>query len=196
MLDITQGDILVKVLFMSADPYLRSRIKSTGSYVPGKPMVGFITGKVVESKNQAWPVGSLIGASLPFSTVQVVTTEQLAATLAWDLTPYLTEDQLSIGISVLGMPGATAYGGLKDVLQPEKGQTLFVSSAAGMVSPSAIRCVSLLDGRPYQRSTADIVLLYQLHSTMYRPIYYMYACGSRPTFPAQGLPGTAPVSTM
>lgn len=133
-----EGDILVQVLVMSADPYLRGGIKSTRTGMttvsPGSPMKGFIAGKIVESKNEKWPVGRLIGASLPFSTVQVVPAALLAQTIAWDLTPHLNEDQISLGLSILGMPGATAYGGLKDVLRPTKeGETLFVSGAAGAV---------------------------------------------------------------
>ena len=50
----------------------------------------------------------------------------------WNLTDYITESQISYGIGVLGMPGATAYGGI-DVLRPVKGETIFISAAAGAV---------------------------------------------------------------
>jgi NADPH-dependent curcumin reductase CurA len=49
------------------------------------------------------------------------------------LTDYITEDKISYGIGVLGMPGATAYGGLCDTLRPLQGETIFVSAAAGAV---------------------------------------------------------------
>ncbi len=51
----------------------------------------------------------------------------------WKLTDYISESQISYGIGVLGMPGATAYGGLVDTLRPLKGETIFVSAAAGAV---------------------------------------------------------------
>jgi len=56
----------------------------------------------------------------------------MKTTLMWKLTDYINESQISLGIGVLGMPGATAYGGI-DTLRPEKGQTIFISAAAGAV---------------------------------------------------------------
>jgi len=53
---------------ISADPYLRGQIKSTGSIKAGGPMSGFVSGKVIISHNSAWQVGDLFGATLPFST--------------------------------------------------------------------------------------------------------------------------------
>ena len=149
----------------------------------GGAMAGFIAGKIVQSNNAAWygddvidmhtthdasihtfvsvylqdthgrAVGDLIGANLPFSTVQVVTEDKLKATAAWKLTGLITEEQISLGIGILGMPGAswqlcahasshvaagsTAYGGLIDVLAVKPGQTIFVSGVAG----GAMYCV-------------------------------------------------------
>uniref|UniRef100_A0A7S2BSP8 Enoyl reductase (ER) domain-containing protein n=1 Tax=Florenciella parvula TaxID=236787 RepID=A0A7S2BSP8_9STRA len=125
-----EGDLVLQVMAMSADPYLRGGIK-TGE-VP-RPMTGFVAGKVIESQNEAWPVGSLMGAALPFSSVQLVTSEVLSKTMSWNLTDHISEDEITLGIGVLGMPGSTAYGGLTGVLRPNEGETLFVSAAAGAV---------------------------------------------------------------
>jgi len=130
---IVDGEIVVKALALSADPYLRGTIKSTGSTKAGAPMVGFVSGKVIASKNDKWEVGDLIGASLVFADVQVVSVQLLGATLAWKLTGVIEESEASLGIGILGMPGSTAYGGLIDVLQPKEGQTIFVSAASGAV---------------------------------------------------------------
>jgi len=122
-----------------------------------------VAGKVIESQNEAWPVslpksnatvpaqqltpttnplqptpthskvGSLMGAALPFSSVQLVTSEVLSKTMSWNLTDHISEDEITLGIGVLGMPGSTAYGGLTGVLRPNEGETLFVSAAAGAV---------------------------------------------------------------
>jgi len=130
------GDVLLQVLAMSADPYLRSGCK-TGE-VP-RPMTGFCAGKVIASKNADWPVGSLMGVASAFSTLQVLSAKALSRTISWNLSDVITEEQISLGVGVLGMPGATAYGGLIDVLRPkapkegEAGETLFVSAAAGAV---------------------------------------------------------------
>ena len=67
--------------------------------------------QVIASRNPEWRVGELFGAHLPFTTVQVLSAERLAKSLVWRLTGLLTEETISLGIGVLGMPGSTAYGG-------------------------------------------------------------------------------------
>jgi NADPH-dependent curcumin reductase CurA len=51
---LADGDILIHVRAISADPYLRMSIRSTGSNKPGSPLSGFIAGKVIHSKNTDW----------------------------------------------------------------------------------------------------------------------------------------------
>ena len=137
--DVQEGGILLQILAMSADPYLRSSCKSeaTGGAIP-RTMSGFVSGKVLCSKRPDYVAGDLFGASLPFTTCQIVTAEQATKTLIWKLTDMLTEENISQGLGVLGMPGSTAYGGLLDVLRPEKDQTktpetIWVSGSAGAV---------------------------------------------------------------
>lgn len=130
---IEDGDIVVETKFISADPYLRGQIKSTGMLKAGNVMSGFISGKIISSKNSNWSVGDLIGGVFPFSTLQIVRSAFLSRTMTWKLNDYLDESELSFGIGVLGMPGATAYGGLVDVLRPNKGETIFISAASGAV---------------------------------------------------------------
>lgn len=135
-----EGSIQIKLLALSADPYLRIRIKSAvkaggfGGFGAGEVMSGFVVGKVMKSKgNEKWKEGDLFGGSLPFTTVQNLSSEQLQTTLLYKLTGLLEESELSLGLGLLGMPGSTAYGGLVDVLQPKEGQTIFVSAASGAV---------------------------------------------------------------
>lgn len=132
-----EGSIQVHITAMSADPYLRMRIKSSSSFgnvVPGEAMTGFVVGKVVASKgNSTWSVGDLFGGNLPFSTVQTLSPEQMKSTLLWKLTDIVSEDELTLGLGLLGMPGSTAYGGLIDVLKVKEGETIFVSAASGAV---------------------------------------------------------------
>ena len=141
--DMTEGSILLQVLSMSADPYLRSGCKSeaNGGAIP-RPMAGFVAGKVLASKRPDFVAGDFFGASLPFTTVQIIPAEKAKTTLIWKLTGMVTEETISHGIGVLGMPGSTAYGGLLDVLRPkpsseqkegEKQETLWVSGSAGCV---------------------------------------------------------------
>jgi NADPH:quinone reductase len=105
---------------MYIDPYLRGGLKV--GEVP-RPMSGFVSGIVVASKNPNWVEGDLFGASLPYTTIQVVTADQMAKTLMWKLTGYIDAEHLSYGVGVLGMPGSTAYGGLIDVLRPNAGSS-------------------------------------------------------------------------
>lgn len=122
-----EGAILVQVLVMSADPYMRAGIKTAED---NSVIRGFVAGKVIDSKHPDWAVGDLFGCHLPLSTVQVV---DLSKAQPWRLTGFISEDEISLGVGILGMPGATAYGGLIDVLKPVEGQTLWVSGAAGAV---------------------------------------------------------------
>ena len=125
---------------MSVDPYLRGGIKSinglTGAANEPCPRVmsGFVAGIVIASNDEAWAVGDRFGAHLPFATVQRAF---LGRTVAWKLTGLVgsNDANISYGVGVLGMPGATAYGGLTGVLRPreEKKETILITAAAGAV---------------------------------------------------------------
>merc|ERR1711991_100864 len=125
---LEDGHIFVKLLAMSADPFQRGRVKTEESLL--KVMQGFVAGEVLASKSDAWKPGAFFGGALPYRSHQVV---KVDSTLLWNLTPYVTRETISLGVGVLGMPGATAYGGLLKVLRPKEGETLFVSAASGAV---------------------------------------------------------------
>jgi len=131
----SEGGLLLRAQYFSADPYLRGHVRSgrPSSISPGSPIRGFISGRVEASTIDGWKEGDLFGASLPFSTVQIVSLQTLRSTAMWKLTEFINESQLSLGLGVLGMPGATAYGGLMDVLRPIKGETILVTAASGAV---------------------------------------------------------------
>jgi NADPH-dependent curcumin reductase CurA len=128
-LSLEEGQVLVQLKCISADPYLRGRIKPSGEFKAGATMSGFVSGKVIASNNSKWKENDLFGAALPFTTVQKVFPER---NLMWRLDG-LAEENISYGIGVLGMPGSTAYGGLIDVLRPLEGETIFISAASGAV---------------------------------------------------------------
>mmetsp|Transcript_16317 Transcript_16317/g.18478 ORF Transcript_16317/g.18478 Transcript_16317/m.18478 type:complete len:319 (-) Transcript_16317:135-1091(-) len=131
--EISDGEMIIQVQVMSVDPYLRGMLKSKNSPESRKTMKGFVAGKILKSKNESWKVGDYFGASLPFSTYQLITPTTLATTVFWKLTGMVDDSTVSRGIGALGMPGSTAYGGLIDVLKPNQGETLFVSAASGAV---------------------------------------------------------------
>ena len=133
--DVPEGGVLVAARYVSADPYQRSAMRADrpGAKQVGEALTGFLSGVVLASRNAAWAAGDLFGASLPLATVQVVSAEALARTVMWRLTGLCSEGELSLGVGLLGMPGATAWGGLLKVLRPEKGQALLVTAASGAV---------------------------------------------------------------
>ena len=131
-LSLVEGQVLVQLKTISADPYMRGRIKPAGDF--GKlgndvTLSGFVSGKVIASMNAKWKENDLFGAALPYTTVQKVFPDK---NLMWKLEG-LSEEKISFGVGVLGMPGSTAYGGLIDVLRPLKGETIFISAASGAV---------------------------------------------------------------
>ena len=125
-----EGEVLLKTLFISVDPYLRGRMNEAKSYTAGfnlgDPMKSGVVAEVVNSKNQAFKTGDFVAARLNWSEYQTSTGEGLTKVDA-EAAP------LSAYQGLLGMPGLTAYLGLTEIGQPKKGETLVVSGAAGAV---------------------------------------------------------------
>jgi len=122
------GEVLVKNLWLSLDPYMRGRMSDAKSYVKGvelgEVMVGQTLGEVLESKHAALKPGDKVltqlGWQLYGATREAVKVEEGRAPLSYYL-------------GVLGMPGMTAYFGLKEIGQPKAGDTVVVSAASGAV---------------------------------------------------------------
>jgi leukotriene B4 12-hydroxydehydrogenase/15-oxo-prostaglandin 13-reductase len=126
----TAGQVLLKTLYVSVDPYMRGRMSAAKSYVApfevGQPIAGGVVAEVVESQSDKLPVGSVVVGNLPwqqFNVADAQTVNQVPA----DKAP------ASYFLGLLGMPGLTAYFGLLDICQPKAGETVVVSGAAGAV---------------------------------------------------------------
>jgi len=122
------GEVLVKNLWLSLDPYMRGRMSDAKSYVKGvdigEVMVGQTVGEVLESKNPGFEQGNKVLTQLGWQLYGVTK----------DLTKLAkTENPLSYYLGILGMPGFTAYFGLKEIGQPKAGETVVVSAASGAV---------------------------------------------------------------
>src|SRR5687768_5140400 len=123
-----EGEVLVKNLWLSLDPYMRGRMSEAKSYVKGvdigEVMVGQTVGEVVESRNPAFRKGDKVltqlGWQLYGCSKEVNRIEDAKAPLSYYL-------------GLLGMPGMTAYFGLKEIGQPKPGETVLVSAASGAV---------------------------------------------------------------
>ena len=124
------GEVLLKTLYVSVDPYLRGRMSDAKSYIPpfelNKPIQSAIVAEVTESKNEDFKTGDFVTGGLEWKQFQTSNGKGLTKVdaAAADLSAYL---------GVLGMTGLTAYSGLINIANPQKGETLVVSGAAGAV---------------------------------------------------------------
>jgi NADPH-dependent curcumin reductase len=123
-----EGEVLVKNLWLSLDPYMRGRMSDAKSYVKGvelgEVMVGQTVGEVVESRNPQFRNGDKVLTQLGWQSYgvsrEVTRVDETRAPLSYYL-------------GILGMPGMTAYFGLKEIGQPKPGETVVVSAASGAV---------------------------------------------------------------
>jgi len=122
------GEVLVKNLWLSLDPYMRGRISAAKSYVKGvdigEVMVGQTVGEVMESKHPTLKTGDHVLTQLGW---QLYGATKEATRIDGSRAP------LSYYLGLLGMPGMTAYFGLKELGQPKPGETVLVSAASGAV---------------------------------------------------------------
>ncbi len=126
------GEVLVKNLWLSLDPYMRGRISAAKSYVKGvdigEVMVGQTVGEVMESKHPNLKKGDHVLTQLGW---QLYGATKEATRIDGSRAP------LSYYLGMLGMPGMTAYFGLKELGQPKPGETVLVSAASGAVGSVA-----------------------------------------------------------
>ncbi|WP_331235198.1 NADP-dependent oxidoreductase [Natronorarus salvus] len=124
------GEVLVRVLVLSVDPYMRGRMRDRDSYAEswdvGEPMQARAVGEVVESAHPEYREGEVVVG--PFRWAEYATAP------GHEVQPVDPElAPISTALGVLGMPGRTAYFGTLDVAEPKPGDTMVVSAAAGAV---------------------------------------------------------------
>ena len=127
---LADGEMLLKGLFYSVDPYMRGRMNDTKSYAPpfqlDQPIQGSAVAKVIESRSKDFKLGDIVAGFLPWQEQFISNGENLQkidATIA----------PLSYYLGILGMTGLTAYFGLMDICKPKANETVVVSGAAGAV---------------------------------------------------------------
>jgi NADPH-dependent curcumin reductase CurA len=124
------GGLLLRVLYLSLDPYMRGRMDDRKSYAKpvgiGEVMSGESVCEVIESDRPDYAAGDIVLAPTGWRTHA-----------AWDgaalrkLDPALAP--ITTGLGVLGMPGFTAYAGLNLIGKPKQGETVVVAAASGPV---------------------------------------------------------------
>lgn len=122
--------MLIKVIWLSLDPYMRGRMRDVQSYAPsvqlGNVIVGGVVGRVVVSRTPAFAVGELVEGPLgwqEYATSDGRNLRRVDSALG----------PLQTALGILGMPGMTAYFGLLNVCEPKPGDTVVVSAASGAV---------------------------------------------------------------
>ena len=128
--ELGDGELLIKVQYISLDPAMRGWMNDVKSYVRpiaiGELMRAIAIGSVVESKHPRFAVGTHVSGMFGLQEYAISNGEGLIA-----VDPKLAP--LPVMLGTLGMPGLTAYFGLLDIGKPAAGNTVVVSGAAGAV---------------------------------------------------------------
>jgi NADPH-dependent curcumin reductase CurA len=135
------GDVLVRTLYISVDPYLRGRMREGRSYVApfevGQVIESGAIGEVIESRSPKFAVGDIVAGMFGWRLYNVAKADGLTKVSPPPPIP------ISAALGVLGIPGLTAYFGLLDIGQPKEGETVVVSGAAGAVGMTVCQIASL-----------------------------------------------------
>nr|WP_283206606.1 NADP-dependent oxidoreductase [Nocardia cyriacigeorgica] len=136
------GQALLQTLYLSLDPYMRGRMSDAPSYAPpvaiGATMVGATVSRVLESRDSAVRPGDIV---LGYGGWQTHSLESAAYLRKLDP----AKAPVTTALGVLGMPGFTAYAGLRNIGKPKAGETLVVAAATGPVG-SAVGQIAKLEG--------------------------------------------------
>jgi NADPH-dependent curcumin reductase len=124
------GQILLRVQYLSLDPYMRGRMDERKSYAEPVPLGGVMQGEsvatVIASKHPKYSEGDIVLAQTGWRTHALSDRADLRK-----LDPAVAP--VTTGLGVLGMPGFTAYGGLRVIGKPQTGETVVVAAASGPV---------------------------------------------------------------
>ncbi|MEU7767269.1 NADP-dependent oxidoreductase [Nocardia sp. NPDC049190] len=125
-----EGEVLLRTRYLSLDPYMRGRMSSAKSYAEpvevGAVMVGATVAEVLESRAAALAKGDMVLSYSGWQTYDVVSARRVRK-----LDPETAP--VSTALGVLGMPGFTAYAGLRKIGRLKPGETLVVAAATGPV---------------------------------------------------------------
>jgi NADPH-dependent curcumin reductase CurA len=124
------GQVLLKTIYLSLDPYMRGRMSAAKSYAKsvelGDVMEGGTVSQIAASRNPDWKEGEFVVSRAGWQTYALSDGRDLRR-----LDP--STAPISTAVGVLGMPGFTAYVGLLDLGRPKAGETVVVSAASGAV---------------------------------------------------------------
>ncbi len=130
-LKIKNGEVLIKIIWLSLDPYMRGRMSTAKSYASpikiGDVVTGGAVGKIILSESNKFNEGDIVeGFTLGWQEYAISNEANIRK-----IDPSIAPIQTALG--VLGMPGMTAYFGLFHIGKPIPGDTVVVSAASGAV---------------------------------------------------------------
>src|ERR1700753_369011 len=136
------GEVALRTIWLSLDPYMRGRMSDGPSYAAPVPIGGVMEGgtvsEVIASNNPAFAKGDIVMTRSGWQTHAISDGKGLAK-----VDPKLAP--ISTAVGVLGMPGMTAYTGLLDIGKPQAGETVVVAAASGAVG-SAVGQIAKIKG--------------------------------------------------
>lgn len=136
------GEVLLRTIWLSLDPYMRGRMSDGPSYATPVPIGGVMEGgtvsEVTASNNPDFAKGDIVLSRAGWQTHALSDGKGLTR-----IDPKLGPVSLAVG--VLGMPGMTAYTGLLDIGKPQAGETVVVAAASGAVG-SAVGQIAKIKG--------------------------------------------------
>ena len=142
--ELEDNQILIKVIWLSLDPYMRGRMNDVKSYTEplqiGDVMTGESTGIVLKSTSDKFSEGDYVAAHAGWQSMLVVDDDSPRL-----MKVDINNGTLSAHLGVVGMPGRTAYFGLLEVGKPKAGETLVVAAASGAVG-SAVGQIAKIKG--------------------------------------------------
>jgi NADPH-dependent curcumin reductase len=141
---LNEGQVLVRTLFLSLDPYMRNVMDEvapvyTSSVPIGGVMVGATVGQVVASNNSSFHRGELVLANGGW--------QEYSISSGNDLSPLGEMPRPSLALGALGMPAFTAHVGLLDIGRPRAGETVVVAAATGAVGSNVGQIAKLKGAR-------------------------------------------------
>jgi NADPH-dependent curcumin reductase CurA len=146
------GEVLVRNVLVSVDPYMRGRMTGVRTYVPpyelGDAIDGATVGRVVASRNDDYAEGDWVRTMLGWRDLGVAKADALSRIDATVAPP-------STALGVLGMPGFTAWIGLDEIARVQEGETVYVSGAAGAVGSAAVQIAKLRGCRAIGSARSD-----------------------------------------
>src|SRR4051812_45178191 len=136
------GEVLLRTIWLSLDPYMRGRMSEGPSYAAPVPIGGVMEGgtvsEVVASNNPGFAKGDIVLSRAGWQTHAISDGKGLAK-IDSKIAP------ISTAVGILGMPGMTAYTGLLAIGNPQAGETVVVAAASGAVG-SAVGQIARIKG--------------------------------------------------